>query len=70
MSFSLSIVSLCQGDHVYVKVGPEVTRVSRIDRMWTDPQGTAFFQGAYYLTPAEVEHDRTRTFFVSAADLL
>ena len=54
---------------MYVKVGPEVTRVSRIDRMWTDPQGTAFFQGPYYLTPAEVEHDRTRTFFVSAADL-
>ena len=48
---------------MYVKVNDDVTRLSRIDRMWSDPQGTVYFQGPYYVTPAEFEHERTRTFY-------
>lgn len=57
------------GDHVYVKNDTTgQTRICRVDRMWTDPAGVAYFQGPYYLTPSEVEHGPTRTFYVCLRD--
>eukprot|EP00794_Sanderia_malayensis_P006139 gene6139-6845_t len=51
------------GDSVYVRSDEEYPYMAKIDKMWTDQSGTAWFHGNWYLRPEEAKHMPTRMFY-------
>ncbi|CAG5124399.1 unnamed protein product [Candidula unifasciata] len=51
------------GDGVYINNPGGQNIIARIDKIWKDTMGEAFFHYACFLRPSEVEHAPTRLFF-------
>ncbi|KAK6994776.1 protein polybromo-1-like isoform X1 [Biomphalaria glabrata] len=51
------------GDGVYINNPSGLPVIARIDKIWTDNMGEAFFHYACFLRPSEVEHAPTRLFY-------
>ncbi|BFZ08168.1 hypothetical protein BsWGS_11204 [Bradybaena similaris] len=51
------------GDGVYINNPCGQNIIARIDKIWKDTMGEAFFHYACFLRPSEVEHAPTRLFF-------
>ncbi|CAL8069132.1 unnamed protein product [Orchesella dallaii] len=52
--FNLSFGPVRMGDYVYVRVENGKKLVARIDSMWTDSSGTAYFHGPWFTSLSEV----------------
>jgi len=51
------------GDSVYVRSDEEYPYMAKIDKIWTDKSGAAWFHGNWYLRPEEAKHMPTRMFY-------
>jgi len=51
------------GDGVYISNPAGQPHIARIDKIWTDSMGEAFFHYAAFLRPSEVDHAPNRLFF-------
>ncbi|RMX46781.1 hypothetical protein pdam_00021032 [Pocillopora damicornis] len=51
------------GDCVYVRSDEGFLCMSRIDKLWTDRSGHAWFHGPWFITPASTQHLPTRMFY-------
>ncbi|GFO15453.1 polybromo 1 [Plakobranchus ocellatus] len=51
------------GDGVYINNPNGLPIIARIDKIWTDNVGEAFFHYASFLRPEEIEHPLTRLFY-------
>ncbi|XP_067123626.1 protein polybromo-1 isoform X3 [Centruroides vittatus] len=51
------------GDYCYVRTEHIKSLIGRIDRMWVNKEGVAFFHGPWFITPQEVHHPPTRLFY-------
>ncbi|GFY58398.1 protein polybromo-1 [Trichonephila inaurata madagascariensis] len=51
------------GDCCYVRTEHNKSLIGRIDKMWIDKMGNAFYHGPWFVTPQEVQHPPTRLFF-------
>ncbi|GIY61633.1 protein polybromo-1 [Caerostris extrusa] len=51
------------GDCCYVRTEHNKSLIGRIDKMWIDKMGNAYFHGPWFVTPQEVQHPPTRLFF-------
>ncbi|XP_059161313.1 protein polybromo-1-like isoform X4 [Physella acuta] len=51
------------GDGVYINNPGGQPVIARIDKIWTDNLGEAFFHYSFFLRPSEVEHAPTRLFY-------
>ncbi|XP_054712195.1 LOW QUALITY PROTEIN: protein polybromo-1-like [Uloborus diversus] len=51
------------GDCCYVRTEHNKSLIGRIDKMWIDKTGNAFYHGPWFVTPQEVQHPPTRLFF-------
>lgn len=51
------------GDCCYVRTEHSKTLIGRIDKMWMDKEGSGFFHGPWFVTPSEIQHQPSRTFY-------
>ncbi|KAG8184625.1 hypothetical protein JTE90_022674 [Oedothorax gibbosus] len=51
------------GDCCYVRTEHNKSLIGRIDKMWIDKVGNAYYHGPWFVTPQEVQHPPTRLFF-------
>ncbi|XP_076447907.1 protein polybromo-1-like isoform X4 [Babylonia areolata] len=51
------------GDCVYVRSDRDYPLIARIDKLWTNPEGDAYFHGSWFVRPSEIEHPPTRLFY-------
>ncbi|XP_015918691.2 protein polybromo-1 isoform X3 [Parasteatoda tepidariorum] len=51
------------GDCCYVRTEHNKSLIGKIDRMWIDKLGNAYYHGPWFVTPQEVQHPPTRLFF-------
>nr|CAB3264682.1 protein polybromo-1 [Phallusia mammillata] len=52
------------GDCVYVKQSnSHETKISRVERLWTDSHGNVWLHGPWFVRPTSVEHEPTRMFY-------
>ncbi|XP_064474413.1 protein polybromo-1-like isoform X2 [Ornithodoros turicata] len=51
------------GDCCYVRTEHSKTLIGRIDKMWMDKDGNGFYHGPWFVTPSEIQHQPSRTFY-------
>ncbi|KAL8620376.1 hypothetical protein ACOMHN_013001 [Nucella lapillus] len=61
--FNHSSGCLKLGDCVYVRSDRDYPLIARIDKLWTNPEGDAYFHGSWFVRPSEIEHPPNRLFY-------
>ncbi|XP_059081440.1 protein polybromo-1-like isoform X3 [Tigriopus californicus] len=56
-------ITLRRGDAVYVRSENGKNLIAQIDLMWTGEDGMAYFHGPWFVTPREIPHYSTHTFY-------
>ena len=62
-------ITVRRGDHVLVRGEGNRNMVAQIDTMWLGPDGMAYFNGPWFVVPAELPPQPDRKFFKAEAFL-